>query len=258
MLAGAATGAVALIRIVPAVIARSLLAVVAPVLPVLARQRSGQSSWSGTDGDPARQRRHADRRFASPRVSMQRRRLGGALIAFAAVMGGVALVRSSRVPEQVRVAVDARRRPTGQQVVVDERPYSSLPAGMGLDWVDQAQEDKNRLILPPDVVGGYGTADYRSDTINIVDGERATVLPAKCDCVPREVWLVGGSAAFGSGQRDDHTIASELVRAAGADGVSLRVRNLGVPGFTLWQEYLLVVDRLLRSGSPPDLLSRQV
>lgn len=50
------------------------------------------------------------------------------------------------------------------------------------------------------------------------------------------VWVYGGSTTFGLGQRDEHTIPSELARAAFADGVTLDVENRGVGGDTHWEE----------------------
>jgi hypothetical protein len=68
------------------------------------------------------------------------------------------------------------------------------------------------------------------------------------------VWITGGSAAFGIGQRDDHTIASELVRLAAEEGIALDVHNLAVPGWTLWQEYQGVLARLATDAPRPDLV----
>ncbi|MCU1498072.1 MAG: hypothetical protein JWM47_2025, partial [Acidimicrobiales bacterium] len=131
--------------------------------------------------------------------------------------------------------------------------YSELPAGKGLPWADQVQEDKENLVLPLDELGSYGVGDYRSETVNIVDGERLTRAPEPCDCDTKEVWFTGASAAFGSGQRDLHTIASQLVRLGDDHGVSLHIRNLAVPGHTLWQEYAPVLARLA-NGERPDLV----
>lgn len=132
-------------------------------------------------------------------------------------------------------------------------PYSDLPAGKGLAWADQVQTDKANLPLPPDELGSYGLGDYESETVNIVGGERLTRPPAPCACEPREVWFTGASAAFGSGQRDLHTISSELVGVADRNGIPLRVRNLAVPGHTLWQEHAAILARLAQ-GDRPDLI----
>ena len=67
-----------------------------------------------------------------------------------------------------------------------------------------------------------------------------------------EVWLFGGSTVWGLGQRDDHTIASELARRSEVEGHPIRVVNLGQPGYTAWQQALLFEQHLAVSP-PPDL-----
>lgn len=78
--------------------------------------------------------------------------------------------------------------------------------------------------------------DIRSPSVNVAGGERATWRAPACDCERIQLWMYGGSTTFGYGQRDDHTIASELARLAWADGFALDVANRGVPGDGLWLE----------------------
>ena len=215
------------------------------------RTRVGRSSWRRAMVGLANQRRDAAFPFASADKRVRRRQVAGGIVVGALLVGGLVAVIRSQPPHIVRVAVDTRGLTTGEPTVPNERPYSSLPAGAGLAWADQVQRDKDALLLPPGPAAGYGTANYSSPTINIRDGERRTRAPRPCSCTPTDVWFVGGSAAFGSGQRDDHTIASDLVGAAGARGQSIRVHNLAVPGFTLWQEYQIVLARLARGQAVP-------
>ena len=103
----------------------------------------------------------------------------------------------------------------------------------------------NPLRFPPhrDVQGKY---------LNIRDGYRAGWSPPKCACRRVRVWLYGGSTMFGMGQRDDHTIASELARLAWADGIALDTSNRGVLGDLAWEE----AERLaweVEIAKPPDL-----
>lgn len=68
------------------------------------------------------------------------------------------------------------------------------------------------------------------------------------------MWFFGSSALFGpSIIRDDHTIPSEIVRLAEADGVSIRASNFGVPGFMTWQEGTLLA-KMLSERPDPDLV----
>lgn len=105
------------------------------------------------------------------------------------------------------------------------------------------------------VVSGFtgpDLADVRTPYTNVVDGRRLTWRPPE---IPRRtVWVFGGSTAFGLGQRDDHTIASELARAAWADGVALDVVNWGVHGDVHWMEWNRLRDALARGEAPPDLV----
>lgn len=78
--------------------------------------------------------------------------------------------------------------------------------------------------------------DVRSRTVNVRDGRRLSWVPPECDCPRVSLWFFGGSTAFGMGQRDEHTIASEIARVAWEDGVAVDVDNYGVPADMLLHE----------------------
>ncbi|MBK6671526.1 MAG: hypothetical protein IPG46_18380 [Actinobacteria bacterium] len=65
--------------------------------------------------------------------------------------------------------------------------------------------------------------------------------------------VLRGSAAFGAGQRNDHTIASELVALADRRSATLEVHNFGVPATTNWQTAVLMIEKLAWNP-PPDLV----
>ncbi|MFN8019018.1 MAG: hypothetical protein U0P45_12975 [Acidimicrobiales bacterium] len=93
--------------------------------------------------------------------------------------------------------------------------------------------------------------DVQTKTINVRDGVRRSWAPPACDgCKRLKVWFYGGSAAFGLGQRDQHTIASELARAAWRDGVALDVENRGEPGWLHWQDANRYAWDLATYGAP--------
>lgn len=96
-----------------------------------------------------------------------------------------------------------------------------------------------------------GIRDTTGSCITVLGGVRSSYQPAEAD-VP-EVWILGGSAAFGIGQRDEHTIASELARQTEADGKPIQVVNVAVPGFTAYQEALRL-EQLLAVRKAPDLV----
>lgn len=68
-----------------------------------------------------------------------------------------------------------------------------------------------------------------------------------------EVWFFGGSTMFGIGQRDEHTIASEVAKVAADAGTPVTVRNFGWSSYMAWQEVGLL-RRLVEERGAPDLL----
>lgn len=92
-----------------------------------------------------------------------------------------------------------------------------------------------------------------SPYLNVEDGARVSYRPAATAGEPLDVWFFGGSAAFGYNQRDDHTIASELVRLAEQRGIPVHIENFGTVAYTNFQETLLLGE-LLTTRPPPDLI----
>ncbi len=96
--------------------------------------------------------------------------------------------------------------------------------------------------------------DYASRYVNIVDRARTSYAPRQdLGRPPLEVWFFGGSTLFGYGQRDEHTIVSQVVRRAEADGIAIDARNFGVVAYTNWQEAEWAAE-LLTSRPAPDLV----
>lgn len=118
-------------------------------------------------------------------------------------------------------------------------PDKTPAAYADADWYPQHQADIRWLWTVAtawDPFSMLRIKDVRTRTVNVVDGVRKTWHPPACDCPRLKVWFYGGSTAFGLGQRDEHTIASELARVAWADGVALDIDNRGVPGWLHWQD----------------------
>lgn len=87
--------------------------------------------------------------------------------------------------------------------------------------------------------------------INSVDGIRRSYepsLPAGREAPV--LWFFGGSTIWGEGQRDRHTIASEVARIAEAEGLPVQVVNYGERGYVSWQEVQLF-ERALAHGPAP-------
>lgn len=121
-------------------------------------------------------------------------------------------------------------------------------------WYDELAHDLGEAHLSWRTNPGFMTQDVASPTVNIVDGERRTWTPPECECERLEVWVFGGSSVFGLWQRDAHTIASELARAAWEDGIALEVSNFGQPAYTLWQEVWRLSELLATSEVAPDVV----
>lgn len=218
------------------------------------RGRRRRSYWVPRSPDPEVVRRDARRPFAStePRVRLARHLAGGAVVVVLALTCA-ALVIDRRDP-----APEPRDDPAGDVFQRGrEVRFSELAAFRGVPFADELKGEQDTFSnehLVPSEVGGYDMADFTGRYTNVRDGVRRTLEPPDCgDCPSAEVWLVGGSSAFGLGQRDEHTIASELVRLAAADGLRLRVVNLAVPGWTIHQETQKVEARLA-GGETPDLV----
>ncbi len=99
---------------------------------------------------------------------------------------------------------------------------------------------------------GVELADVASETTNVVDGRRVTWQPP----VPpvATVWMFGGSTMFGLGQRDDHTIASNVAKDAWAAGLPIEVVNFGVHGDVHWMETNRLRAALAGGLPPPDVV----
>ena len=132
---------------------------------------------------------------------------------------------------------------TGEGVVVSEESFPGEP------WGAEVIAEQASRLQETDPRYGLVNVDWRSRYVNVVDGHRVTY---EVDEPEHTVWLFGGSTAFGLGQRDAHTIASNIVRQADEDGRRIEVVNFGVSGYANVQEALVFEDRL-RAGERPDV-----
>jgi len=114
-----------------------------------------------------------------------------------------------------------------------------VPAAFAGDkWWPGYWHDLEFTLAPP-VWNPYRrqpVQDVATNTINVTNGIRRSWHPPPCGCSRLAVWMYGGSTTFGVGQRDDHTVPSELAKRAWEDGIALDIVNRGVPGELLWQE----------------------
>lgn len=114
-------------------------------------------------------------------------------------------------------------------------------------WAKQAIEDAGKMIGEPDPVLGWRGRDRRTTYVNFVDGRRVSYEPEDPTVT---VWFFGGSTMFGDGQRDEHTIPSEVARLSEADGLPIRVINFGVASYNNYQGTMAFIEALSLESPP--------
>jgi len=129
----------------------------------------------------------------------------------------------------------------------------STPAMAGRSWTSAYAHEISALRYRYQSFLTYDQVDHHGTYVNVTDGIRRSWAAPAARSAPRPVVSInGGNLAFGVGQRDGHTVASELARLAAADGTPIDVRNAGRPGWTTWQS-MLGYERDLASRAPPDI-----
>ncbi|MCB9373867.1 MAG: SGNH/GDSL hydrolase family protein [Microthrixaceae bacterium] len=209
--------------------------------PPTARHEADRASGDGPEATP-------DRR---PTARRRRPVLVGlgvvALLVLADLTLGIALAASG-IREGTRG--DTRR-------FVEDAVTTTLSAPPIADepWVDDYRE----ALIDYELDGGSYTPflvraprPFESEWLNTTDEERRSYEPESTTTPPLRVAFFGGSTMFGVGQRDEHTIPSEVARLAEDDGVALEVHNYGLPGWVAWQE-VQYLERLLARGERYDL-----
>lgn len=96
--------------------------------------------------------------------------------------------------------------------------------------------------------------DVEGRYINLSDGVRRSYEPAAVAEDVSVVWFFGGTNAWGEGQRDEHTIASEVARLAEDAGHPVRVRNFAQRGDVNFAAVLRLEQALAGESAPPDLV----
>ena len=152
--------------------------------------------------------------------------------------------------DPIRIVATPQRREREVKIVPDAR--ANLPSMRNVPWwKDYLRE----LQLVPSVFYPYllnKPLPFNGRFIHIDDDwARRSYEPAiPTNRAAPTIWFFGGSTGFGEGQRDEHTISSEVARLAEADGIPVRVVNYGQRGWVNWQEMLLY-EQLLAGHPPP-------
>lgn len=130
-------------------------------------------------------------------------------------------------------------------------PRVDHPALADAPWADRYFAELEALDFTYVPFIGPREATVHGRYVSSSEGIRGSYEPAgarRGDAF--EVWFFGGSALWGEGQRDRHTIPSEVARLAEADGTPVRVVNYGLRGYTALQEVLLFEQEVARRGAP--------
>lgn len=208
-------------------------------------RRGPMGSRRGSGWDDSRALVHPPRRSLVGRLSWA---VGCVVLLLAAnyAVGWIYDTATGRSgPDSLTASVDPTASTTAD-------PRAGSPAMAGAGWSKRYFADLQRT---PSYYWPYTElrpGDFRSPYINVTDWVRRSWQPTTARRTP-VVWFLGGSTTFGEGQRDDHTIASELARIADAAGTPIRVRNYGQRGWTSFQE-LVLLEQQLALHPAPDLV----
>ncbi len=174
------------------------------------------------------------------------------LLAAVWIQIGLALVLFS-VVSMTAGAVVKRIRRARDVIPAPQEAYPAEP------WAAQYFQSLNRVRMRWYPYAYWKATPMSSPYLNIdADGNRVTWRkPHQAGARERPVlrlFMLGGSTLWGTGVRDDHTLASLLARRFSANpGYDVEVTNLGQIGYVSTQE-LLLLYQLLRRGQRPDLV----
>lgn len=194
-------------------------------------------------------RRPRTRRPVGRRARRRARRLGRALWrGVPTVVGGLVLLVAldwavgaawDRVVGDDPGPVSSVRPLAAQDLPPAEDPRVDLPALADAPWADRYFAELETLDFTYVPYIGPRERPVQGRYVSSADGVRGSYEPAGLAADAPEVWFFGGSTLWGEGQRDAHTIPSEIGRLAEAAGNPIRVRNFGVRGYTALQELLV-------------------
>jgi lysophospholipase L1-like esterase len=214
-------------------------------------RRDASSFWHAHTGREMPKRQFADERALwSPVGSTRAPRRP--ILRVATVVGVLALVLLADLAAGW-VYDEVSSETHGTAAVADDTfDPPNEPALRNDPWAAEVLAEQEELPGKVDPFLGYRMGTKESTYTNVIDGVR-TSYQSKAPGEKVSVWFFGGSALFGSGQRDDHTIPSEFARLAEADGIPVEVRNYGRPAVSMWQE-LELFQQTVASGQKPDLV----
>ncbi|MEZ5182508.1 MAG: hypothetical protein R2702_11650 [Acidimicrobiales bacterium] len=129
-------------------------------------------------------------------------------------------------------------------------PRAKDPAMGGAPWADRYFDELNSVQVEywPFVL--FRNRRYTGEYVNGEGWTRRSWQPPETGSPRPLLSFYGGSTTFGVGQRDAHTIPSEVARLAAAEGYPVEVANHGLSGFVSWQEMMLF-EHFTAAGERP-------
>lgn len=184
------------------------------------------------------------------RIAAHRLRRIGALVVVGCLAAGLVVVSRDRLASSEAASENGNR---GSPI----DPNSVNGKLQAQPWFAEWNESY-RALWDRGTTSQYAGAEFgdvKDRYLTWIDGVRRSWEPEATSCRPTvDVWLMGGSAAFGTGQRDDHTVSSELARVAWSDGYRLRIQNRAVPGDVAWVEQRRLERAILTGANPPEFV----
>jgi lysophospholipase L1-like esterase len=175
-------------------------------------------------------------------------------VVFSLVVAAILLEVGSRVA--LRVYRHFRRA-----TVMDFSPDN--PAYSAYSWSPECMEDQRLRRNTQNVYFPYrlwGVTEWhgecRNNDVTALGAVRRTINPSNPACAKKKktnVWLLGGSAAYGTYIPDWATLSSYLSAELNTPSRCTWVTNFGVEGYVTNQDILLLVEKL-KSGRIPDVV----
>ncbi len=139
------------------------------------------------------------------------------------------------------------------RVVADVRMYHS--AYKNEPWGNAYWKEFHDTSLHYEPFIQWNGNAYSGKWINVDHaGMRKTwTPPGSIPPAPKLIFVMGGSAIWGIGARDDYTIPSDLSKLLNATNKQYLISNYGIPGYTFLQEIVKLM-LLLKDGQRPDYI----
>ncbi len=149
------------------------------------------------------------------------------------------------------------KQPTVTDIVPQNPAYAAFPWAAECMKEQVARQKDTYFYFPFRL---WGVAESHGNCINDDASDlgvvRRTINPPNPACADHpkiKVWVLGGSAVYGTLIPDWATLPSSLSRALNTSSRCVEVTNLGVEGYVSSQELLYLIEKL-KAGHIPDVV----